>query len=105
MVFMKCFIVISLQLLLLMKVCGMEVCQVGNYKTKEGGLAFKIEENLLVENGFILKLMNDDLWVEALRFQSSYNAFKLNVIDLNGDGQHEFLLIRGEGEGTSVRTG
>jgi hypothetical protein len=37
------------------------------------------------------------------RFLTSYGLFRLEVIDLDADAEPEFVLISGEGNGTSVR--
>ena len=39
----------------------------------------------------------------ALRFQSSYGTFQIELVDLDGDGLEEIILVKGDGRGTSVR--
>lgn len=40
----------------------------------------------------------------VLEFESSYGLFELDLVDLTGDGVEEFVLISGQGRGTSARS-
>lgn len=45
----------------------------------------------------------DDRIVAERKFESSYGIFRLDLVDLTGDGVEEFVLITGDGQGTDVR--
>ena len=40
----------------------------------------------------------------ALHFHSSYGGFEMDLVDLDGDGSEEVVLVKGEGRGTSARS-
>ena len=52
------------------------------------------QDNLIME-----VLGPDKAPLAELRFVSSYGIFKVELIDLDGDGNREFVLIVGEGRG------
>ena len=56
------------------------------------------------EDWLVLRIKDRNQKTVALkRFCSSYQQFCINIIDLDGDGQKEFIFTLGEGRGTSAR--
>ncbi len=58
------------------------------------------------EDWLVMEVLNDEADSEVMtrrRFHSTYGAFRLTLADLTGDGLEEFILVTGEGRGTSVR--
>jgi len=66
-------------------------------------------EDAFPEDYFVLHMYSLDkegrrnVDLGSIDFSSSYGEFKLQLFDLTGDGIEEFILIRGEGRGTSAR--
>ena len=62
-------------------------------------------EDAWPEDYFILRIydpLNNETLAET-HFHSSYGYFNLEVFDITGDGIEEFILIQGDGRGTSAR--
>ena len=57
-------------------------------------------------DGFSLEVWSNAAWPEmqaSFLFESSYGHFLLWLADMTGDGREEFILVTGEGRGTSAR--
>lgn len=57
------------------------------------------------EDHFILRISDplNNKTITETQFTSSYGKFNLQVLDITGDGIEEFILIQGNGRGTSAR--
>jgi hypothetical protein len=57
------------------------------------------------EDWLVLKILTANGDVAAVqRFHSSYGLFRVDLVDLTGDGVEEVVLRTGEGHGTSARS-
>ena len=75
----------------------------------DGGRYIRVRQNEYVkdanarEDALILQVLGPDkVPIAECRFASSYGVFRLELIDLDGDGNREFVSIVGEGRGTGA---
>lgn len=63
-------------------------------------------EDAWPEDHFILRISDplNNKTITETHFISSYGYFNLQVLDITGDGVEEFILIQGNGRGTSARS-